>query len=36
MKAVGGFVPISAEELSTQREEALKAGADLSVKGRSK
>jgi hypothetical protein len=36
MKAVSGFVPISAEELSTQRQEALKAGADLSVKGRSK
>lgn len=36
MKAVGGFIPISAEELSTQRQEALKAGADLSVKGRSK
>lgn len=36
MKAVAGFVPISAEEMQTQREEALKAGADLSVKGRAK
>lgn len=36
MKAVGGFIPISAEEMKTQREEAIKAGADLSVRGRSK
>lgn len=36
MKAVGGFVPISAEELATQRKEALAAGADLSVRGRRK
>lgn len=36
MKAVGGFIPISAEELKTQREEAIKAGADLSVRGRRK
>lgn len=36
MKAIGGFIPISAEELETQREEAIKAGADLSIRGRSK
>lgn len=36
MKAIGGFIPISAEELETQREEAIKAGADLSVRGRRK
>lgn len=36
MKPVSGFIPISAEEMKTQREEAIKAGADLSVRGRSK
>lgn len=36
MKSIGGFIPISAEELANQREEAIKAGADLSIRGRRK
>lgn len=36
MKPIGGFIPISAEELTNQRDEARKAGADLSIRWRSK
>lgn len=36
MPAKGGFIPISADELASQRAEAVKAGADISIKGRSR